>query len=154
MKVFIYHRECHNENSAGFSRIDLLAVAAIMILLGTVFSPAFARTRVNDQSFQCRNNLRQLMAAMLMYTHDFNDLLPPNPDNGVSTPGWNWCPGIAGIGGADEFNSDILRDPTRSLLAPYIASKVELFHCPADTRVGRSSGPSTFGQIVPSARSL
>jgi prepilin-type processing-associated H-X9-DG protein len=124
-----------------------------MILLGTVFSPAFARTRVNDQSFQCRNNLRQLMSAMLMYTHDFNDLLPPNVDAGSTTPGQYWCPGEAGMGGADEFNSDLLKGP-RSMLVSYIATNVVLFHCPADRRFGRSTAPSTFGQTVLNARSV
>jgi hypothetical protein len=94
------------------------------------------------------------MGAMLMYSHDFHDLLPPNPDNGSAAPGYNWCPGEAGIGGPDEFNSDILKDQSRSLLALYIATNVTLFRCPSDIRTGRSTAPSTLGQTVPAARSI
>ncbi len=141
-------------SDAGFTRLDLMAVVIMTALLGLLLSPAFARTRVSDQSFQCLNNLRQLMGAMLMYTHDFNCLFPPNPDDGNTAPGFTWCPGQAGTGGSGEFNTDLLRDPTRSLLVPYIATNVALFHCPADHRLGRSTAKSTLGQMVSNARSI
>jgi len=152
MNVSIRHRAGDRKAGTAFNRVDLLVVTAIIVLLAVVFSPAFARTRVSDQSFQCLNNFRQLMGAVLMYTHDYHNLLPPNPDDGSTAQGYNWCPGIAASGGAQQFNSDILKDPSRSLLVPYIAAKVELFRCPADHRTGKSTAPSTLGQIVPQAR--
>jgi prepilin-type processing-associated H-X9-DG protein len=130
----------------------LLALLGLFVLLGLVLTPTLARTRVSDQGFQCVHNLRQLMAAMLMYTHDYHDLFPPNTDDGSSNPGYDWCPGVAGIGESDEFNSDILLDPTRSLLVPYTGKNASLFHCPADPRTGISRAPSTLGRVVPSAR--
>ncbi len=140
------------QTNAAFTLADLLALLGLFVLLALVLTPALARTRVSDQGFQCLHNLRQLMAAMLMYTHDYHDLFPPNPDTGDYTPGYDWCTGSAGIGGSQEFNSDILLDPTRSLLVPYIGKNASLFHCPADPRTGKSSAPSTLGQVVPSAR--
>src|SRR2546422_8050098 len=100
----------------GWSLVELLAVIACLAVLGAALFPALARTGSNSHSLNCMNNLRQLMAAMIMYSHEYHDLLPPNPDDGNSTPGYNWCPGIASIGGSQEFNSDILKDPSRSLL--------------------------------------
>src|SRR5690349_13661958 len=97
-------------NDEAFSRADLLAIIAIMALLALVLTPALARNRVGDKGFQCLNNLRQLMSAMLMYTQDYRDLFPPNPDDGNTTPYHNWCSGQAGQGGAQEFNSDLLKD--------------------------------------------
>lgn len=90
------------------------------------------------------------MAAMLMYSHENHDLFPPNPDDGSIL----WCPGQAGVGSADEFNSDLLKDPSRSLLAPYIQKNVALFKCPTDSRSGRSTAPSSLGQTVPAARTI
>jgi len=63
---------------------------------------------------------------------DNNDFYPPNPDDGNTLPGYNWCSGNAAIGGTDEFNPDVLKDPTRSLLISYLAGNTSLFHCPGD----------------------
>jgi prepilin-type processing-associated H-X9-DG protein len=140
------------QTKAAFSLTDLLALLGMFVLLGLVLTPALARTRVSDQGFQCLHNFSQLMAATIMYTHDYHDLFPPNPDTGPDAPGYDWCTGNAGIGGSQEFNSDILLDPTRSLLVPYTGKNASLFHCPADPRTGKSQAPSTLGQVVPSAR--
>jgi prepilin-type processing-associated H-X9-DG protein len=149
-------RMARNETAGGaaFTRLDLLAVTLMITLFGLVLSPAFARTRVNDQSFQCLNNLRQLMGAMLTYTHDYNDLFPPNPITNTTLVGHTWCSGnLFGLKNtSDRFNSDILKNPATSLLVPYIGAKVELFRCPADPARGVSTAPSNLGQIVPQAR--
>src|SRR5262249_40196255 len=83
-----------------------------------------------------------------------------NPDDGTTMPGYIWCAGQAGIGGADEFNPELMRDATRTLVAPYVANNIGIFHCPADMRVGNFSGSGMYpnsplkGQKVPSARSV
>jgi type II secretory pathway pseudopilin PulG len=139
---------------SAWSLVELLAVVAVLVLVGAMLFPAFARPGGNSHALQCLNNLKQLMAAMQMYSHDHHDLFPPNPDDGNTVPGWNWCPGQAGRGGPQEFNSDILRNPALSLLAAYVRSNAALFRCPADTRSGRSTAPSTAGQTVPAARTI
>jgi prepilin-type processing-associated H-X9-DG protein len=97
-----------------------------------------------------------MMTAMILYTTENNDFFPPNPDDGNILPGYNWCPGSAGIGGPQEFNPDVLRDPTRSLLIGYLGGNVNLFRCPADRREGKYQGtdPAFSGQIVPAARTF
>jgi prepilin-type processing-associated H-X9-DG protein len=148
------------KTSAGFTLADLLALLGLFVLLTLLLTPALARTRVSDQGFQCLHNLRQLMAAMLMYTHDYHDWLPPNPDDGNTTPYGNWVGGIACIGGANEYDPDILRDPTRSLLAPYQGANVSIYHCPADNRPagypdGESANdPALKGNKISNARSV
>ena len=84
------------------------------------------------------------------------NFIPPNPDDGNTNAGYNWCSGHAGIGGAQEFNPDVLKDPTRSLLLPYLSGSVDLFRCPADTRQGIYQGtdPGLAGQTVPAARTF
>lgn len=145
-------------NPRGFTLIELLVVIAIIAILASMLLPALAKSKTKAQGIMCMNNGAQMIKSTQLYAVDSNDYLPPNPDDGNTTPGHNWCPGQAGVGGADEFNADLLKDETRSMLAPYIGRNVSIFKCPADLRVGNypSSGPdvSKRGTKVPSARTF
>ena len=144
----------------GFTILELLAVLTTVTLLGCILIPALSRTTTSTQSVQCVNHLRQLMQATLMYSGDYNDLFPPNPDDGNPIPGYNWCAGQGGIGGADEFDPDMLADPTRTLVSPYLHANPEPFHCPADPRSGPFEGAALYpnsprrGTRVRAARSV
>jgi len=91
----------------------------------------------------CLNGGKQLMIAMTLYGSDNHDFFPPNPDDGNVVPGHNWCGGDASVGGPDEFDSDILKNSERSMLAPYLSGNTSVFHCPGDKRTGEYEGTNS-----------
>jgi prepilin-type N-terminal cleavage/methylation domain-containing protein/prepilin-type processing-associated H-X9-DG protein len=139
-----------------FTLIELLVVIAIIGILAAMLFPALSRAKQRAQGIICLNGGKQLMTAMVLYVSDNNDFYPPNPDDGNTNAGYNWCSGTAGISGTEEFNPDVLKDPKLSLLASYLSGNTSLFHCPGDRRWGTYTGsnPTLQGQSIPAARTF
>lgn len=146
----------HPERRTAFTLIELLSVLGVLLLLAITLCPALAGAQAKSRAVQCLANIGQIMRAVTLYTGDNSDFFPPNPDDSNLTPGHNWCPGDAGPASAEEFNPDVLADPTRCLVAPYLGANVALFRCTSDPRVGlyRGTDPARQGTLVPAARTI
>jgi prepilin-type N-terminal cleavage/methylation domain-containing protein/prepilin-type processing-associated H-X9-DG protein len=139
-----------------FTLIELLVVIAIIAILAAIIMPVLSHAQSKAQGTQCLNNGHQMMLAMTVYCTDNHDYYPPNPDDGNTQPGYNWCSGNAGIGDPQEFDPDVLSNPQLSLLIDNLGGRVSVFHCPADMRQGQYDGTNSafLGHIVPAARTF
>ena len=112
----------------GFTLIELLVVIAIIAILAAILFPVFARAREKARQTSCLSNLKQIGLSLLMYTQDYDEVLPPS---------------------GQYVTPDILFDPNVGrmywflLVYPYV-NNANVFSCPSDSsKLIRSGGATT-----------
>lgn len=64
------------KDKSGFTLIELLVVIAIIAILASILFPVFSQAKNRAAAAKCLSNLKQLGTATIMYSDDFNGLLP------------------------------------------------------------------------------
>jgi prepilin-type N-terminal cleavage/methylation domain-containing protein/prepilin-type processing-associated H-X9-DG protein len=114
-----------------FTLIELLVVIAIIAILAALLLPALARSKSKAQEAACRNNLKQLQTAWLMYADEQDGRLCLNVSlgSGFNPLDWVGAPGSWVVG-----NPQLDASPTNiqsGSLYPYTRS-LGVYKCPAD----------------------
>ena len=94
----------------GFTLIELLVVIAIIAILAAILFPVFARAREKARQSSCLSNVKQLMLGILMYTQDYNEVLPGYENHEDCNPRVRW----------------------HHVVQPYLANE-QILVCPSDS---------------------
>jgi len=70
----------------GFTLIELLVVIAIIAILAAILFPVFAQAREKGRQAVCTSNQKQIGFAILQYSQDYDETLPPTNYNDPAQP--------------------------------------------------------------------
>src|SRR5688572_144518 len=79
-----------------FTLIELLVVIAIIAILAAILFPVFARAKDSAQRTRCFSQMRQLAAAVTLYTEDASATFPMATNYGASADSTDrlWIAGV------------------------------------------------------------
>ena len=79
----------------GFTLIELLVVIAIISVLAAMLLPSLSRAREQARRTACKNNLKQLWLALLMYSNDYSGSFPTGKGSHLADLTMLWSTGYA-----------------------------------------------------------
>ena len=150
----------HGRGVSAFTLIELLVVIAVVGIMAALLLPALSKTKEQARSTACRNNMKQLALAFLMYSEDNEDTFPwpgGQPGRAVNSPasyGADWC-------ASPDFNSLPMSPSSANLpgfghnaecgsIFPYVTSQprrdydpsykepTAVYRCPSAGKLGES----------------
>ena len=123
----------------GFTLIELLVVIAIIAILAALLLPALSQSKIRAEAMGCRNNIRQLSLAFLMYADDNGSYLVNNYGKPQTIATRNtWANNVEDWGNSDDNTN--LTYVIDTLFSPYDNRSAGIFKCPSD-RAMATNGP-------------
>jgi prepilin-type N-terminal cleavage/methylation domain-containing protein/prepilin-type processing-associated H-X9-DG protein len=77
MSFSSFYRGLPTSKRSAFTLIELLVVIAIIAILAAILFPVFAKAREKARQSACVSNLKQCALAIMQYTQDYDEILPP-----------------------------------------------------------------------------
>ena len=125
---------------SAFTLIELLVVIAIIAILAAILFPVFAQARSKARQTSCLSNMKQIGTGLMMYTQDYDEVLPGNStmgSNGLTDPRWPDAATAHSAGQGEAFGWMQPYDPaqvgTHRIWArdvqPYVKN-LQIFKCP------------------------
>lgn len=140
-------------NRHAFTLIELLVVIAIIAILAAILFPVFAQAREKARQTSCLSNQKQLALAVLMYSQDYDELLPMafGYDPGVGGWGWNFrLPVPSSWGIPINARTNASYGCWLNSTQPYVKN-LGLMTCPSGTNVGFFGGNPYPSSTMPRA---
>src|SRR6266516_4172314 len=138
-------------DTRGFTRVELVALATVVALLGVLLLPVLGDPERNSRTAVCSDNLRKLIAGWSAFAADHADALPFNANAPIGQ--YDWCGNSfldLNPANPNNWNHDIYTK--RAQLWPYVLDTAP-FTCPYDTTRARASSGPDAGRFVPRIRS-
>jgi len=136
MLPFASIQQTERRRPSGFTLIELLVVIAILSVLAAILFPVFAKVRASARKATALTNLKQIGAAVQMYTADYDEHLPNR---------WPVWPGY------HEFYWKVDGGDLPAHLKPYIRNTA-VWYSPEDRLSKRGFGATSFalnGELAP-----
>lgn len=122
-----------------FTMVELLVVTVIIAALASMLLPALNAARQKSKDTACKNNLRQIGLALLLYRSDYDERFPDygaigaRSATGVEYSGANYRRGLGeNDGGGPEIYG------VAAAIASYVGYNQNIWICPCSTPLKQS----------------
>jgi len=129
----VHRQRCRR--AGAFTLIELLVVIAIIAIIAGLLLPTLVRSKAKAQGIQCMNNTKQLVMAWILYSGDYNDVLPYNVP-GDTASGWVNGEMSESAGNTQNTNWTLL---LTGQIGPY-TKDVAVYRCPSDRSIAMPYG--------------
>lgn len=138
----ISHRSCRIRQNRiggarlGFTLVELLVVVAIIAILAAILMPALRKASVMARASLCGNNQRQIGFALMNYTGDYAEILPPVGQNLSDTATYvgTWSSRLCNLGAYSTKPGVYVPYSTASIWETWTKPRTSIFWCPEDMR--------------------